>query len=44
MKIFRVFRVLKCALWQKMKTWEYRKSAESFLNKKRIELIEPLWN
>ena len=33
-KIFRRFRVLEYALWQKTKTWKCRKSTESFLNQK----------
>ena len=33
-KIFRGFRVFECALWQERKTWKYRKSTESFLDKK----------
>ena len=40
MKIFRGFLVFEYALWQKMKTWKCRKSAEGFLDKKKVKKKE----
>ena len=39
MQIFCGFRVLECALWQKMKTWKCWKTTESFLNQKAPTII-----